>query len=559
MSEAFAVRSVARAAARIGVSVLLLGAGFPIALAAERPDLASIPEPVLEHFEERVRSQLRSVRSQVEAVFATPDATAEELAGGLGLLGQLYLLYDAMSASEACLREAHRLRPEDFRWPYYLAVLYGYEGRLDDGWRAIEAALAIEPNDLTALLRRGDFAWQRGAFDAASESYERALAIAPASSAARYGLGRVLARRGELAAAIALFEEALPGQPEGTVIHHDLGMAYRRLGEREKALEHLERNRHEPIVFPDPLFDLMFKYNVSLATQFKRGVEALDRGQPEQAVELFRGILEAKPDDPETHYNLAMALLDVGHKVEAEHHLRRAIELRETYRDPHFNVGRMLIERGEYQEAELHFRRASEIDPEDLPTRLRWAELLARLRRAPEALEQVALVLRRDPGLVEAHLVLAAIHLELEDAEQARAALERVLAFAPGAVKERSEAHFQLAVLEPSGSGARLEHLRAALELAPDLADARSLLAGDLAREGRYAEAADQFELVIERRPADLHAHFGQATALMLSQEYHGAARSLERAVESVPDSLALEHALARLLATCPAAEVRDG
>ncbi len=190
---------------------------------------------------------------------------------------------------------------------------------------------------------------------------------------------------------------------------------------------------------------------------------------------------------------------------------------------------------------------------------MRWAELLQRLGRPAAARAQLELVLARDPAVVEAHLLLGVVERALGDDAKAAAAWRRVLEFAPGAERERSEAHLQLANLEPVASRSRYDHAAAAVALDPAFVAARTLLAEELARAGRYAEAAEAFEQALAHEPANVRAHFGQSMALLLGEDYPRALSSLERGTASTGGNQALEHALARLLAACPLAGLRDG
>ena len=286
------------------------------------------------------------------------------------------------------------------------------------------------------------------------------------------------------------------------------------------------------------------------------------------------------PDDPETLFNVAMALIDLGDKPTAEERLREAIALDPEYREPRFNLALMLAERNAMEEAERHFRRATEIDPDDLDARTRWGDALARLGRTDEAVEVLTAVLAVDAALPAAQLALGAARQAEGNAEATREALSRVLEAAPGAPRERSEAHYRLAALleaeaaettgkRPAGDDdAEAEsHLREALELDPDFAEAHVLLGRLLGRQERFAEAAGHFARALVQDPSNSGWHRDRAMALILARRYaaaRGALASARRAVANSGDdaTAAAEHLdtlLARLLAASPDAQVRNG
>jgi tetratricopeptide (TPR) repeat protein len=273
-------------------------------------------------------------------------------------------------------------------------------------------------------------------------------------------------------------------------------MAYRALGDRERARAELAKSQQQAITFPDPLAARLDALSVSQRVLFIRGVEARRRGQPDVAASVFEEILESDPDYAEAHYNLARALIELDRLPEAELHLRRAIDLRPDFSDAHFNLAVTLGRRGETEEAERHLARAAEIDPDDLPTRVLWARVLAQQGQGERAIEELERVLSIDPATPGARLALVAIGTE---------------------------------------------HAR------------------ELARGGDFAQAAREFGRLVELSPDDPETHVGQGMALLLAGSYGQARAALEASHERLPDSAALGDLLARLLATCPDAAVRDG
>ena len=153
--------------------------------------------------------------------------------------------------------------------------------------------------------------------------------------------------------------------------------------------------------------------------------------------------------------------------------------------------------RGETGEAERHLARAAEIDPDDLPTRVLWARVLAQQGQSKQAIEELERVLSIDPATPGARLALVAI-----ETEHARGARPR-----------------------------------------------RRLRAGGSKSSAGWSSS----------HPRIQRAHLGQGMALILDGSYGPARAALEASLERLPDHAALGDLLARLLATCPDAAVRDG
>jgi tetratricopeptide (TPR) repeat protein len=458
-------------------------------------DLLAIPAPVLDDFEVAVRDQVESSRRAVEQML-TQGSRRSDAVEALGSLCLLYLRYELMEAAEPCLRQMRGLGPADFRWPYYQTILYVRDGDLEEARASVEAALALGPTDVPALLRAGDLHLRANHTDQAERAFAAALELDRSSSAARFGLGRIAAARGDARAAASHFEAALQGQPAGTVVHYHLGMAYRALGDVERARAELALNQQQAITFPDPLARRLDALSVSQRVLFIRGVEARRSGRPDLAASVFEEILQSDPDYSEAHYNLARAQIELDRLPDAESHLRRAIELRPDFSDAHFNLAILLGRRGERAEAERHLARAAQIDPDHLPTRVLWARVLAEQGKREQAIVELERVLELDAATPGAHDALVTI--------------------------ERADAQ---------------EHARA----------------------GDFGRAAEQFDRLVVLAPEDAQAHLGRGMTLVLAGSYARAREALEASLERLPDHAALGDLLARLLATCPDASIRDG
>ena len=553
-----------------------------------QPTLAPVERPRMDHYEQPVQDQLTTAQTALDQQLAAPNPDRAELTRAYGHLGQLYLLHDFMPPAAAALRNAESLDPADPRWPYFLAIHDIFEGDFEQAVAALDRVLVLAPRDLATRIRRADTLLDLGRLDEAETEYRRILDFDQGHSAAHFGLGRVDFERGDMEGAIERFQDALGGQPEGSVVHHHIGLTLRRLGRREEAADQLKRNQHVRIAFPDPLFASLQRLNVSREAHFKRGTDAMRRGDLQEALVAFQAADEALPNDPITLFNLGMVLIELGDKAQAEEQMLRAIEFNHDYREPHFNLALILAERNDLAGAERHFRRAAEIDPADLEARVRLGEVLTRLRGPAEAIELLEEVLASDPALPIAHLALGAAHQEAGNSQAARDSLLKVLEAAPGAPRERAEAHYRLAVLADSTNAGAMPaestlaaagdrrigdehdteaHLGQAIELDPDFAEAHALLGRLLARRERYGEAASHFARALARDPANARWHGDRAMSLILGQRYQAAKGALisgRRAVESAgtAPTAALDHLdtlLARVLAASPTPGIRDG
>ncbi len=92
------------------------------------------------------------------------------------------------------------------------------------------AALAVDPENLTAHMNLGSALNNLRQFEAAAECYARALALDPESGLAHRNLGNTLQSLGRLDAAIEHYREALRINPSDAAAHRGLQQAARRRG-----------------------------------------------------------------------------------------------------------------------------------------------------------------------------------------------------------------------------------------------------------------------------------------------------------------------------------------
>lgn len=99
------------------------------------------------------------------------------------------------------------------------------------------------------------------------------------------------------------------------------------------------------------------------ANEFELGLAALDARRCEDAVEHFRRVLTAIPENPAAHNNLGLAYHELERYHEALFHYRRAVALQPKLADPYNNIGNLLVELGRFQEAQTVFSIAVSLAP----------------------------------------------------------------------------------------------------------------------------------------------------------------------------------------------------
>jgi len=113
-----------------------------------------------------------------------------------------------------------------------------------------------EPNDLAALLARGDAAYEQRDLDRAAEYYARCLEADPEYVTARYNLGVVEVERERWPQARETLERVVvldPGHPEA---HNNLGIVAQRTLHTDAAIDYYRKAIDRRFDFPDAHFNL---------------------------------------------------------------------------------------------------------------------------------------------------------------------------------------------------------------------------------------------------------------------------------------------------------------
>ncbi len=390
----------------IGV-MLVLGAASAAAARPPAPGQAQEDEgapagctlPDLSRMHEATRTQLGDAYRALEALEprsgagGPAEAPDPRRGDAHGALGMLLLAADYPDAAGRCLRNAARLIPGEFRWPYYLGHVYIRLGDLNRAVESFERALTIDPQDLAALVWLVHVRVDLDQPVEAEQLLARAWASHPGAPALLYQGGRASLAARDYAAAVERLEEALRLNPAATVIHYPLAMAYRGLGDLDRARAHLDRGGArsdgrgaEGGVLPDPLMAEIYTLLRSPQSHRDLGLQAAERGDWREAARQFTLGARMAPENPVMRLNLGTALIRSGDAPAALTQLEAAASLDPGFAAPHFLVGTLLERSGRDEEAIDRFRRAADADASMSAARLRLGDALRRTGRFEAAL-----------------------------------------------------------------------------------------------------------------------------------------------------------------------------
>jgi tetratricopeptide (TPR) repeat protein len=482
------------------VATVLLGCPPPAMKRA-----APIPTPDLSGLEPAVREQLTAGRERLQEFALSDGAAGGDLGAAWGELGRLYHAYAISEPAVVCYREAARLQPDEFSWPYYLGRLLLDLERGEEARGELERALRLRPGDVPTLVAVATLARERGELADAEEYLRRALEAQPQAAGAILELAHVAEGRQDWRAAVGAYQRLLNLQPGATRLWGRRADAYRALGELDKARIVLSRRGEGTVEVEDPMLAELADLRVSSRAFVERGNAAYGRGDYAAAVEAFTRAVELAADDLDARVNLGAALLRARRRDEAREHYRAVLARQQDHPRALFGIGVLLAEEGRLEEARAHYEAALAADPGYRDPRFNLANLLRRQGRLAEAAAQYRALADRDVADEAAWVGEAACLVELARYSEARARLKeglglnptfpllaqlgaRLLAASPDPLVRDAEQALRLAteLVEMRPSSAHLETLGMALAAA-----------------GRYEEAVRAQEQAIAAATSD--------------------------------------------------------
>jgi Flp pilus assembly protein TadD/SAM-dependent methyltransferase len=122
------------------------------------------------------------------------------------------------------------------RFRHNYALMLAQAGDPAGAERELEAAIVIEPRNVTSHNYLGAVRQQLGRLDGAKAAYEAALALAPDDPFVAANYGNCLLARGEVAAAVEWLRRAVAREPRNPVAHNSLGSALNAAGDVRGAI-----------------------------------------------------------------------------------------------------------------------------------------------------------------------------------------------------------------------------------------------------------------------------------------------------------------------------------
>ena len=378
------------------IAMGVVHAGAQALLEIDLPDLSSLHPSVQQQLTQAYATLAERLRAD-----SPPDVRAD----AFGELGKRLMATRFNDEAEHAFRNAERLAPRDFRWPYYLGHVLRNTGDLSRAAESFERARLLRPADFPTLIWVARVYLDLSRPVDAVQRLTEARSLDPSQPAVRVELGRAALAQGDYQRAVDHLTSALSLNPEITAIHYPLGMAYRGLGELEKAAEHLEqrvsstsRRAMTEIPIPDPLLSALSGIVQTPQLYRERGLDAAATGNWTEAVKNFRLAVDAEPGYAGMRVNLAAALERVSDARGALEQYEQALRLDPDLAEAHFGLADLLERGGREQDALGGFKAAVAANPNFIAAQLRLADALRRTDQLAESLPHYRQVIALEPG-----------------------------------------------------------------------------------------------------------------------------------------------------------------
>lgn len=350
-------------------------------------------------------------------------------------LQTLSRLYHANGYSEKAMRSYKGLvavDPKNAKWPYRLAKILAEYGRLDEAAPYYERTIEIDPNYLPSYLKLADTLFKQNFFDEAESAFATVHEIDADNAYASVGLARIAIEKEDWGRARILLESAV--QVSSFTIGADLlGDVYEILGLESKeriVLRSIQWGSYADI--PDPWIDTLMNdsydaYQVSMTAGW-----VVHEGDIQAGLKYVKRAIYLDPSNSKLEFKIAGYYQMLNNQEEAYQHYLRSTELQPEFSDawislieiakkrnsptslrrflekglancpnsPSLNIemGRQLLKRGQHEKAIPYFEHAVKHRPNEAGAYIQLSTAYMNVDRIPEAMEQMKLALRAEPG-----------------------------------------------------------------------------------------------------------------------------------------------------------------
>ena len=266
-------------------------------------------------------------------------------------MGILDLTEKKYAEAATAFRKSYELNPSDSRGLLGEARAYMAENKGAEALQRLQAESGKSPNRADLHLAVANGALDYGAYDVSIEQYQKALETVDRNSKIRAGtylrLGEAYRRKGDYNNAIANMQKAREIMPDDSLVLTNLGSVLNEAGRTSES-----RQVYEAALKLDPdngivlnnLAYQMAEHGGDLNEALTKALRAkqllpnmrevsdtlgwvyLKKGLNDNAIDIFRELVEKVPAHPMFRYHLGLAFYQKGNKPQAAKELRESLK-----------------------------------------------------------------------------------------------------------------------------------------------------------------------------------------------------------------------------------------
>ena len=306
----------------------------------------------------------------------------------------------------------------------------GKYAEAEEVWRTLSKAYPANPEPYAHL---GLLEARQEHFVEAASFYRKALKLNPQMQGLRLNLGLALFKNGDYKQAIEIFDPLLRTVPAASADAQKLriliGMAHYGLGQFALAIPFLQQASANDEQNLPLLLDLA--HSCLLSKQFPCVLNA------------FHKLVAANAESAEADMLVGEALDEMKDTNGALRELRAAAAINPKLPNVHFGLGYLQWTQGQYAEAAKEFQAEIANDPDHVQAALYLADAKIQMNQMDEARPLLEKLVRINPGSAMEHLDLGIVYTDAGSKEDALRELQTATKLAPDNVN----AHWRLARL----------------------------------------------------------------------------------------------------------------
>jgi len=366
-----------------------------------------------------------------------------------------------------------------------------------------------------------------------------------------------LLAQGKYSDAEDMFRQMLVSNPTDMVATVGLGMALAKQFKLDGADDMLDR-----VLAADPNNAIAHAGKATVALNRLQSSSGSIRSQRDQILQYAES--EAKractlaPADAECHYTLGAVLKEEGRFDEASSELRNAISFDPNHSAAYAALGKIQLDQGNIPQATDNLRRAVDLNSSNSSAHYGLGVAYLKQGMIDESLKELNISLYQFPNSAPVHLAMGQAYQKQGNDAAALKEYQLSILTKP----ENPEPYMQMAQIHETRGDLELAlaDLRSGLAQLPYNVDLRMNIADDLTKLEKADDAIKNYQTILSMSPNNPHAVKGltqaltikaqkaAAGALLASNDYESALKTLGEAMKLNPNDMELRLAQAKLM-----------